>query len=178
MWRGGAEARGVAAGWDSAAWGCSVWIGGGGTCAGGVQGRRGGARQGAEWEGRLEVSRQRNGRGVTQGYGQRDWQPLERSGPARTFKVTYSTKVRDIKKEKGNPLRWAAASGSEALARALVKCKADVEVRDEVRSERRCGYRLHVGGLECQGVVFRGGKKLLNSGCEGAVWDERSMVFS
>ena len=50
----------------SAAWGCRVWIGGGGACAGGVQGRRGGARRGAVWEGRLEASSQgsRSGDGV------------------------------------------------------------------------------------------------------------------
>ena len=45
---GGAEARGAAAGWaDSAAWGCTVWIGGGGACAVGVQGQRECARKGA-----------------------------------------------------------------------------------------------------------------------------------
>ena len=52
MTGGGAEARGAAAGWaDSAASGCSERIKRWGACAGGVQGRRGGARRGAEWEG-------------------------------------------------------------------------------------------------------------------------------
>ena len=57
---GGAEARGATAGWvDSAASGCIAWIGGGGACAGGGQGRREGAKQGAEWEGaRFKVLRQ------------------------------------------------------------------------------------------------------------------------
>ena len=61
---GGAEARGAAAGWVySAALGCIKWIGGGGACAVGVQGRRGGARQGGEWEGvQVEDLRQGGGR--------------------------------------------------------------------------------------------------------------------